>query len=72
MAELLVPPGPTESVQNGAGLSEQTRPVQLEREASVPQSKQLAMCQSRLCQNEKEQSHLSGSPDRELGESQSK
>ena len=38
--------------------------------ASVSQRKQLARTQSRVCQRVKEQSHLSKSSDREVGESQ--
>ena len=49
---------------------EHTGPAEKKEVASVPQREQLASTPSRLCQNAKEQSRLSRSPDRKVGESQ--
>ena len=49
---------------------EQTGPAEKERVASVPQESSWQERRSRVCQKEKEQSRLSGTPDQEGGESQ--
>ena len=49
---------------------EHTGPAEKVRVASVPQREKLASKESRLCQEEKEQSRLSRVPGHERGESQ--
>ena len=46
-----------------------TRPAGKEKMASVPQESSWQVCQSRLSQKEKEQSHMSRPSDCEVGES---
>ena len=74
MENLLVLPGPAKSLQNGEGFSGKNLNI-----LGLPKRKGWSLChklngwkerQSRLCQ--KEQSYLSRSPDREVGESQGK